>query len=129
MTKKTPRLEIDLAKIAHNVRTLVGDYGVRGIKSFIGVTKGVCGDPLIARVFRKNGISILADSRVENFQRMEDAGIRGPFLLLRLPALSEVEEEDDIEASLPADGSSVESSVITSDGEESTQGFPGGSMG
>jgi predicted amino acid racemase len=91
MTKKTPRIEIDLAKIAHNVRTLIESYGAKGIRSFIGVTKGVCGDPVIARVFRKNGISILADSRIENFQRMEEAGIRGPFLLLRLPTLSEVE--------------------------------------
>jgi len=87
---RAPRLEIDLLKIAHNVKKLIELYGSKGI-SIIGVTKGVCGEPKIANVFLKSGINIIGDSRIENFLRMREAGIRSPFLLLRLPSLSEIE--------------------------------------
>jgi predicted amino acid racemase len=86
----TPRLEIDLAKIGHNVRELVRLYGAKGV-GIIGVTKGVLGDPVIADVFVRNGISILADSRIANLRKIEEAGIRAKRLLLRMPALSEAE--------------------------------------
>ncbi|MFC2169907.1 alanine/ornithine racemase family PLP-dependent enzyme [Acidobacteriota bacterium] len=87
---KTPRLEVDLSKIAFNVRKMVSLYGSRGI-NIIGVTKGVCGEPKIANVFLKNGISLIGDSRIANFIRMREAGIKAPFVLLRLPCLSEIE--------------------------------------
>ncbi len=86
----TPRLEIDLAKIGHNVREMIRLYGAKGL-TITGVTKGVCGDPLVAEVYLKNGISVLGDSRLANFRKMRDAGIRAPFLLLRLPARGEAD--------------------------------------
>lgn len=86
----TPRLEIDLAKIGHNVREMVRLYGAKGV-GLIGVTKGVLGDPVIADVFVRNGISVLADSRIANLQRMREAGIRATRLLLRMPTLSEAD--------------------------------------
>jgi predicted amino acid racemase len=87
----TPRLEIDLAKIGHNVREMVRLYGAKGV-GLIGVTKGVLGDPVIADVFLRNGISVLADSRIPNLQRMQEAGIRATRLLLRMPTLSEADD-------------------------------------
>lgn len=87
---RTPRIEIDLSKIARNVKKMIELYGSKGI-SIIGVTKGVCGDPKIANVFLKNGINIIGDSRIANFRRMREAGIQAPFLFLRLPSLSEAE--------------------------------------
>jgi len=90
MRQKTPRLEIDLAKLAGNVRKITEIYGRKGI-SVAGVTKGVCGDPKIARVFLENGIGMLADSRLANLERLRLAGIDAPLLLLRLPHLSEAE--------------------------------------
>jgi predicted amino acid racemase len=86
----TPRLEIDLAKIGHNVREMVRLYGAKGV-GIVGVTKGVLGEPVIADVFVRNGISILADSRIANLQRMREAGIRATWLLLRMPTLSEAD--------------------------------------
>ncbi len=77
-----PRIEIDLGKIAHNVKTLKELYGSKGI-DVIGVTKVVCGDPAIADVLVKSGINILADSRIENIIKMHNAGIHAKFLLLR----------------------------------------------
>jgi predicted amino acid racemase len=86
----TPRLEIDLAKIGHNVREMVRLYGAKGVR-IIGVTKGVLGEPVIADIFVRNGISILADSRIANLQKMREAGIRATWLLLRMPTLSEAD--------------------------------------
>ena len=86
----TPRIEIDLEKIAHNAKTLKNLYSSKGI-DIIGVTKVVCGDPKIADVLVKSGISILADSRTENIIRMCNAGIQSKFLLLRTPSLSQAE--------------------------------------
>jgi predicted amino acid racemase len=86
----TPRIEINLEKISHNAKTLTELYASRGI-DVIGVTKVVCGDPDIADVLIKNGISVLADSRIENIRKMRDAGIQAEFLLLRTPLLSQTE--------------------------------------
>ena len=80
----TPRLEIDLAKIGHNVREMVRLYGAKGV-GIVGVTKGVLGEPLIADVFVRNGITTLADSRIANLKRMQAAGIKATWLLLRMP--------------------------------------------
>jgi predicted amino acid racemase len=86
----TPRIEINLEKIAHNAKTLNDLYGSKGI-DVIGVTKVVCGAPNIADVLVRSGISILADSRIENIRRMRNAGIQAEFLLLRTPLLSQIE--------------------------------------
>jgi predicted amino acid racemase len=87
---KTPRLEIDLAKIGHNVRQMIKLYGAKGV-GITGVTKGVCGEPIIANVFLRNGITIIADSRIANLRKMREAGINAPLLLLRLPTLNEAD--------------------------------------
>ncbi len=81
---KTPRIEINLGKIAHNAKKLKELYGSKGI-DVIGVTKVVCGDPAVAKVLVKSGINILADSRIENIVKMHDADIHAQFLLLRTP--------------------------------------------
>src|ERR1700730_7672564 len=90
ITPTTPRIEINLAKIAHNTQKLLNLFGSKGI-GIMGVTKALCGDPVVAKVFVDNGIQILADSKLENIKKMRDAGIKAQFVLLRTPALSEVE--------------------------------------
>ena len=87
----TPRIEINLEKIAHNIKILKGLYGSKGI-DIIGVTKAVCGNSIIADILLKSGISILADSRIENIIRMREAKINAEFLLLRTPLLSQTEQ-------------------------------------
>lgn len=87
----TPRIEINLEKIAHNAKKLNELYALKGI-SVIGVTKVVCGDPIIAEALVKSGINILADSRIENIRRIRNAGVQAQFLLLRTPSLSQTEE-------------------------------------
>ena len=87
----TPRIEINLTKIAHNVKTLIELYGFKDI-DVTGVSKVVCGNPGIASVLVKSGINLLADSRLANIRRMRTAGIQAQFLLLRTPFLSQAEE-------------------------------------
>ncbi|MEQ8302856.1 MAG: alanine/ornithine racemase family PLP-dependent enzyme [Cyclobacteriaceae bacterium] len=86
----TPRIEINLNKIAHNVRTIIKLYAAKGI-AVAGITKGVCGNPTVAEVMVKNGITIIGDSRIENICRMSQAGVAAQFMLIRSPLISQLE--------------------------------------
>ncbi len=86
----TPRLEIDLKKIAHNLKTLIAIYGAKGV-SISAVTKVVCGNVSIAKLLLEGGITTLADSKIDNLKKMADGGLRCQFLLLGPPMLSEAE--------------------------------------
>lgn len=91
MTRSSvPRIEINLAKIAHNAETLKHMYKTKGIE-LMGVTKGVCGSPAIARVLVESGIHTLAESKLANLKKMHENQIQAQYVLLRTPALSEVE--------------------------------------
>lgn len=79
-----PRLTIDLSKIRHNVETVRALYGHRGV-GIMGVTKAVLGWPEVARTFLRGGIDTLGDSRLENLERLRDAGVSARFVLLRTP--------------------------------------------
>ncbi|UCH48995.1 MAG: alanine/ornithine racemase family PLP-dependent enzyme [Betaproteobacteria bacterium] len=86
-----PYLSIDLDKIEHNARTIVGFCGKHGIE-VAGVTKLACGHPEVAQAMLRGGVTMIADSRLENILRLRQAGIAAPMMLLRLPPLSGVEE-------------------------------------
>jgi len=85
------RGKIDLQKITENARTITNLCAAHGI-TVIGVTKGCCGMPEVARAILASGIGGLADSRLSNLRRMKEAGIKVQMLLLRSPALSEATE-------------------------------------
>ena len=86
-----PYLTIDLDKIEHNARAIVGLCSEHGIE-VAGVTKLTCGHPEIARSMLRGGVTMIADSRLENILRLQQAGIAAPMMLLRLPPLSGVEQ-------------------------------------
>jgi predicted amino acid racemase len=74
----------------------------------VGVTKGVAGMPSVARAMLDGGLETLADARLDNIARMRRAGIRGPIVLLRSPAISEAARCVELaDASLNADLSVV----------------------
>jgi len=56
----------------------------------MGVTKAVLGEPSIAKAMIQGGVKFIADSRIENIQKMKSAGISTQFVLLRTP-LSQAE--------------------------------------
>lgn len=86
-----PRIEIDLAKIGHNVRSLCSLFGTKGV-CITAVTKAVLGDPLVAKTLVDNGIKAIGDSRIANIRKMKEAGIKAEFTLIRSPMPSEAED-------------------------------------
>jgi predicted amino acid racemase len=82
---------VDLAKIEGNARAIVTLCEGHGI-AVSGVTKGTCGSPEVARAMLRGGVASLGESRLENVRRLRAAGIASPILLLRVPALSRVDE-------------------------------------
>lgn len=85
-----PRLEIDLAKIQHNARTLIRRLDHRGI-AVTGVTKAFLGDAEMAHALVGAGIDTLADARIENIEAMQRAHVPAEFWLVRSPMLSQVD--------------------------------------
>ena len=83
-----PRLVIDLEKIEHNARTLVGRLATRNIR-VTGVTKATLGSPAIAGALLRAGVTGLGDSRIENLEAMRHAGVAASMTLLRSPMISQ----------------------------------------
>ncbi|MGE0823803.1 MAG: alanine/ornithine racemase family PLP-dependent enzyme [Candidatus Binatia bacterium] len=86
-----PYVTIDLQKIEHNTRTIVNLCRAHGI-TVTGVTKGTCGHPDVAKAILRGGVVGLGESQLENIQRLKSAGVETSYLLLRLPALGEVDD-------------------------------------
>ena len=64
-------------------------YGHKSI-SLMGVSKAVLGEPAVIEAMVQGGVKFIADSRLENIQKMKNAGISTQFVLLRT-ALSQAE--------------------------------------
>lgn len=88
--KPAPRLEIDLGKIFTNASKLIKMLAPLGL-SVTGVTKSTLGSADIAGTLVKAGVRGLADSRIENIESMEEAGIVAGMTLIRSPMLSQIE--------------------------------------
>lgn len=86
-----PRIEINLEKIRHNAMILKELYGKQGIQ-ITGVVKGVVASPQVAKVLIESGIESLADSKISNIEKMKKAKLKATFILLRTPAMSEVQK-------------------------------------
>lgn len=86
-----PLLEIDLKKLAHNAREVLGRCGRAGI-GVAAVVKGFAAQPAMARVLQESGAAQLATSRLRHIRNMRQAGLEGPFMLLRVPMQSELGE-------------------------------------
>ena len=84
-----PRIEIDLKKIRHNAELLTDFCNSHDI-NVAGVTKVFCAMPEIAQAMLEGGVTILADSRIENLKKLKKLPV--PKLLLRLPMKSQVSQ-------------------------------------
>jgi len=73
---------VELGKVRANAQTVVNH--LPGI-SVVGVTKVTCGSPQVARAMLAGGAKALGESRLENVQRLRDAGLTAPIWLLRAP--------------------------------------------
>ena len=63
---------VPIGKVRDNARAVVGR--LQGI-SVVAVTKVTCGSPQVGRAMLGGGAKALADSRLENIQRLRDAGV------------------------------------------------------
>lgn len=84
-----PQLIANRKKLEHNTKIIVdrcAEYGV----AVTAVTKCYCGLPVLAEAQVVAGVSMLADSRVENLKKLKDLSI--PKMLIRIPMLSQVKE-------------------------------------
>lgn len=91
MDRKFPRIVIDRDKLRNNCTQIVKHCKARGI-AVAGVIKGAGGLPEIARLYRSCGAAQLATSRLEQMELWRREGIPGPYMLLRVPGLSELPE-------------------------------------
>ncbi|MCD6450433.1 MAG: alanine/ornithine racemase family PLP-dependent enzyme [Thermotogaceae bacterium] len=90
-----PRLLVYVNKMKENAEILREKLGNLGIE-IVGVTKLFMGHPKVAKMYKDAGIKILGDSRIENINRMIEAGINGDFMMIRIPPLSRLKEMVDI---------------------------------
>ena len=84
-----PRVTCDLRKVRLNTEEVMGRAKAAGIQ-VAAVVKGVNGLPEIAKVFEEAGCRWIATSRMEQLKNLRDQGIGLPFMLIRVPMLSEV---------------------------------------
>jgi arginase len=86
-----PYVTIDLEKIEYNARTITNLCAQHGIE-VTGVTKVTCGIPQVGKAMLRGGVTSIGESRLENILRQKANGVHAPFMLLRIPPLSAVEE-------------------------------------
>jgi predicted amino acid racemase len=91
MTNHTPRLEIYPDRIAENVSYILRLCHGHGAQVAC-VSKVLCAHPALLEVFVAYGADMLADSRIENLRQIAQHYPDLPRLMLRLPALREVED-------------------------------------
>ena len=87
--RQYPQLEFDLALLRSNADAVISRCRGMGIR-VCGVVKGVDGMPEAARVLRAAGAAELGTSRLEQVARCRAAGVPGPWLLIRIPGLTEL---------------------------------------
>ena len=87
--RQYPQLEIDLSLLQSNARAVISRCNAAGI-CVCGVIKGADGLPEIARALRAAGAAELGTSRLEQVAKCRAAGVPGPWLLIRIPGLTEL---------------------------------------
>ena len=87
--RQYPQLEFDLALLRSNADAVISRCRGMGIR-VCGVVKGVDGMPEAARVLRAVGAAELGTSRLEQVAKCRAAGVPGPWLLIRIPGLTEL---------------------------------------
>ena len=87
--RQYPQLEFDLALLRSNADAVISRCRGMGIR-VCGVVKGVDGLPEAARVLHAAGAAELGTSRLEQVAKCRAAGVPGPWLMIRIPGLTEL---------------------------------------
>lgn len=89
MKRQFPRLIVHESRLQHNVEAALSHCAEAGI-NVCGVVKGCHALPPVARIMRQYGASSIGTSRLKQIVRCREAGIEGPFWLIRIPAMTEL---------------------------------------
>ncbi|WP_328515341.1 alanine/ornithine racemase family PLP-dependent enzyme [Marinobacterium marinum] len=90
---KFPRLLWSESKLRSNIRFLNRLFATAGAPmNWTPVSKAVCANPEIVGLLLDEGVTEIADSRIENLKRIKSLSSHCSTLLLRLPGLHEVDE-------------------------------------
>lgn len=84
-----PLLSINTSKLLHNIEKVLKDCKNHGIE-IAGVIKGFNGVEEAVLQFDKAACAQIATSRIDQIVDARNIGIKGPFMLVRIPMLSEV---------------------------------------
>ena len=107
MDRHFPRLIVHEKRFRQNVEAAIARCRELGI-DVCGVVKGCHALPPLARMMRSCGVSSLGTSRLEQVKRCRDAGIEGPYWLIRIPAMTELPDVVSLcEVSLQSDLSTI----------------------
>lgn len=83
-----PLIRADLAKLKRNAAVISSACHARGV-TLAAVTKAVCADPVILNTLADAGVTLMADSRVQNLAQLPDTLLR---MLLRVADPFEAED-------------------------------------
>lgn len=86
-----PRLTIDTEKLRENAKMVESICASHGIDVW-GVTKGLSGDPRLAKVYMESGFKGISDSRLANLSYIKASGVEAPLQSMRISMPSELEE-------------------------------------
>jgi predicted amino acid racemase len=89
LAKKYPCVEINLSKLRHNINEVVNICKSKGI-NVAGVIKGFNGVRETLSLYQNSECTSIASSRLEHFEDAIDLGLEGPFMLIRIPMMSEI---------------------------------------
>ncbi len=95
MFQKYPVVEIDIKKFRHNIEEIKKRCDENNIK-VAGVIKGYNGIPRCTIEYEKAGCEFIASSRLEQLEAARAMGVKTPFMLIRIPMLSEVDNVIDM---------------------------------
>ena len=84
-----PRLVFNQEALMHNAKAIITMCHNADVE-LVAVCKVTCGDPKFAKLYLELGADMIGDSRIDNIIKMRRAGVEGPFMLLRIPMISEI---------------------------------------
>ena len=88
---KYPVMTIHSRAVEENARKVVSLCAKQGIDVW-GVTKGLSGDPRLAKIYESAGMKGVADSRLINLAEVKKSGVTLPRQMMRIAMPTELEE-------------------------------------
>jgi predicted amino acid racemase len=91
MREPYPAIKADLKKLRNNIDQIKSRCAEQGV-DLTGVVKGFTGIPECVKVFEDAGCRYIGTSRLEQIRNAKDFGVKTPFMLIRVPMISEAQE-------------------------------------